>query len=104
LALFARWFADERATVARSGVEELVERALERSGYDLAMLALPGGARRLANVRKLMRLGREHEAAAGADLRRVLRPRRRPGPRAGPKGGPAPVTFARVRRRSRARL
>ena len=31
------------------------------------MLALPGGRRRLANVRKLMRLAREHEAGHGPD-------------------------------------
>ena len=37
----------------------------ERSGYDLTMLAMPGGQRRLANVRKLMRLAREHEARLG---------------------------------------
>jgi ATP-dependent exoDNAse (exonuclease V) beta subunit len=65
---FAAWFAAERTSVARSGIEELIERALEQTGYDLAMLAMPGGERRLANVRKLMRLGREHESAEGRDL------------------------------------
>ena len=44
---------------------ELIDRALERTGYDLAVW-LPGGQRRLANVRKLMRLAREHEAGARA--------------------------------------
>ena len=33
---------------------------------------MPGGQRRLANVRKLMRLAREHEAAHGSDLRDFL--------------------------------
>jgi ATP-dependent helicase/nuclease subunit A len=33
---------------------------------------MPGGERRLANVRKLMRLGREYEAASGRDLRGFL--------------------------------
>ena len=33
---------------------------------------MPGGERRLANVRKLMRLGREFEAASGHDLRGFL--------------------------------
>ncbi|PZS09273.1 MAG: hypothetical protein DLM64_10890, partial [Solirubrobacterales bacterium] len=65
LAAFARWFAGERAAASRVGIEELIERALELTGYDLAMLAMPGGARRLANVRKLMRLARAHEAAGG---------------------------------------
>jgi ATP-dependent helicase/nuclease subunit A len=68
LSSFARWFAQEREIAAYAGVEELIERALERSGYDLTMLALPGGQRRLANVRKLMRLAREHEAIAGRGL------------------------------------
>ena len=69
---FARWFGPERGLAAGLGVPELIERALERTDYDLAMLAMPGGARRLANVRKLMRLGREHETAAGPDLRGFL--------------------------------
>src|SRR5581483_7294323 len=34
--------------------------------------ALPGGERRLANLRKLMRLGREYEARLGRDLRGFL--------------------------------
>jgi ATP-dependent helicase/nuclease subunit A len=66
---FAAWFSDERQTAARVSIEELIDRALARTQYDLAMLAMPGGERRLANVRKLMRLGRDHEAAHGRDLR-----------------------------------
>ncbi|HWE32789.1 MAG TPA: UvrD-helicase domain-containing protein [Solirubrobacteraceae bacterium] len=66
---FVAWFGAEREAMARCGLDELIERALRASGYDLAMLAMPGGVRRLANVRKLMRLAREHEAVAGADLR-----------------------------------
>ncbi len=69
---FVEWFSAERAGAARLDVEELIDRALARSGYDLTMLAMPGGARRLANVRKLMRLGREYEAVAGRDLRGFL--------------------------------
>src|SRR5581483_5298686 len=44
----------------------------ELTGYDLSMLALPGGERRLANVRKLMRLAREYEAGARNDVRGFL--------------------------------
>ncbi|MBV9004632.1 MAG: UvrD-helicase domain-containing protein, partial [Solirubrobacterales bacterium] len=55
LARFAGWFAGERALGARVGIDELIGRALERTGYDLAVLAMPGGRRRLANVRKLTR-------------------------------------------------
>ena len=72
LARFADWFASERLAAARAGIEELIDRVLERTGYDLAVLAMPGGPRRLANVRKLMRLAREHEAAHGPDLRGFL--------------------------------
>ena len=53
-------------------MEELIDSALVASGYDLAMLAMPGGRRRLANVRKLMRLAREHEDAHGPDLNGFL--------------------------------
>jgi ATP-dependent exoDNAse (exonuclease V) beta subunit len=69
---FAAVFANERGAAARSAIDELIDRALERTGYDLAVLAMPGGRRRLANVRKLMRLAREHEAVAGHDLRGFL--------------------------------
>jgi ATP-dependent helicase/nuclease subunit A len=72
LAGFAAWFADQRQRVARAGIEELIEDALRVTGYDLAMLAMPGGTRRLANVRKLMRLGRAFEDAHGPDLRGFL--------------------------------
>ena len=72
LGTFTGWFAAERARLARTGIEELVERALTITGYDLEMLAMPGGRRRLANVRKLMRLGRGHEATHGPDLRGFL--------------------------------
>ncbi len=72
LTQFAAWFGPERALASGVGVAELIERALERTGYDLTMLSMPGGPRRLANVRKLMRLGREHETAAGPDLRGFL--------------------------------
>ena len=72
VAAFVQWFADERAHAARCGIEEIIDAALVHSGYDLAMLAMPGGPRRLANVRKLMRLGREHEQTHGPDLRGFL--------------------------------
>jgi ATP-dependent helicase/nuclease subunit A len=68
LRTFAGWFAAQRAQVARSAIDELIDSALIVSGYDLTMLAMPGGVRRLANVRKLMRLAREHETANGRGL------------------------------------
>ncbi len=72
LSAFARWFAAERAAAGRAEIEQLIDRAVELTGYDLAVLAMPGGQRRLANVRKLMRLAREHEALAGSELRDFL--------------------------------
>ena len=84
LAAFAAWLRAERARMARIGVEAMIERVLEHTGYDLAVLAMPGGERRLANARKLMRLGREHEAAHGPDLRGFLE---LVGTRAGERGG-----------------
>jgi ATP-dependent helicase/nuclease subunit A len=69
---FAEWAAAERRAAAREGVEGILERLLERTGYDLEVLGMPGGQRRLANVRKLMRLGRQHTAAHGPGLRSFL--------------------------------
>ncbi|MGN6871385.1 MAG: UvrD-helicase domain-containing protein [Solirubrobacteraceae bacterium] len=72
LVAFAGWFAAERRVAGRTPVESLIDRAIEVTGYDLAVLGMPGGPRRLANVRKLMRLAREHEAAHGSDLHDFL--------------------------------
>jgi ATP-dependent exoDNAse (exonuclease V) beta subunit len=72
LARFAAFFAAERRHADRLPVEVLLERALEATGYDLAVLARPGGERRLANLRKLMRLAREYERAEGRDVRGFL--------------------------------
>lgn len=63
------WLPAERAAAPRHSLESLLDRVLAQTRYDLALLRLPGGARRLANVRKLMRLAREHEADHGRDLR-----------------------------------
>ncbi len=82
----------------RTAVESLIDRVIERTGYDLAVLAMPGGQRRLANVRKLMRLAREHEAAHGPDLHDFLELVAR---RAAPV--PAPARRASPRRRWRGR-
>jgi len=68
LQTFVGWFAAERARVARRAIDELIDSALTVSGYDLAILAMPGGVRRLANARKLMRLAREHETSNGPGL------------------------------------
>ncbi len=69
LLAFARVFAGERPRAEREPVEVLLERAIVATGYDLTVLARSGGERRLANLRKLMRLARDYERAEGPDLR-----------------------------------
>ena len=83
LSRFEAWFAAERVLAPVLGAEGLLARAIERTGYTAHVLSLPGGSRRQANVRKLMRLAREWEAQAGSDLRGFLelwRPRARDRP------------------------
>jgi ATP-dependent helicase/nuclease subunit A len=72
LEAFARFFAAERPSAERAPAEALIERAVVATGYDLAILVRSGGDRRLANLRKLMRLARDYERAEGADLRGFL--------------------------------
>ncbi|HKG66247.1 MAG TPA: UvrD-helicase domain-containing protein, partial [Solirubrobacteraceae bacterium] len=72
LVRFAAFFAAERARAERLPPEALLERAITATGYDLAILARAGGERRLANLRKLMRLAREYEHSEGRDLRGFL--------------------------------
>jgi ATP-dependent exoDNAse (exonuclease V) beta subunit len=66
------WFRGERTAAAHRSLEELIDRALTHRGFDLAVLRAPGGRRRLANVRKLMRLAREWERDEGGGLRGFL--------------------------------
>jgi ATP-dependent helicase/nuclease subunit A len=72
LVAFERFAAGERLRAERLPVEVLLERAIAATGYDLAILGRAGGDRRLANLRKLMRLAREYERAEGRDLRGFL--------------------------------
>jgi ATP-dependent helicase/nuclease subunit A len=69
---FCDTLAGLREDAPRLGLEELIDRAVTALGYDLAALMLPGGSRRLSNVRKLMRMARAYEAADGRDLRGFL--------------------------------
>ncbi|CAA9502962.1 MAG: hypothetical protein AVDCRST_MAG69-1999, partial [uncultured Solirubrobacteraceae bacterium] len=66
---FAALLAAERERAERDSPEVLLERAVLATGYDLAILGRAGGDRRMANLRKLMRLAREYDAAEGRDLR-----------------------------------
>jgi ATP-dependent exoDNAse (exonuclease V) beta subunit len=68
----AKLLAAEREHAQRAPLEVLLERAIVATGYDLATLSRPGGDRRLANLRKLMRLAGEYERAEGRDLRGFL--------------------------------
>jgi len=88
---FEAWFLPERRIAARYGAEALLERALKFSGYDVTVVGLPGGRRRLANVRKLMRLAREWETTNGADLAGFLRLVRARAGDDGPRESEAPV-------------
>jgi ATP-dependent exoDNAse (exonuclease V) beta subunit len=66
---FRAWFATERERAPRLGLDEVLQRAIRRTRYDLHVLALPRGARRLANVNKLLRLAAAYEARRGRDVR-----------------------------------
>ncbi|MBN1528499.1 MAG: UvrD-helicase domain-containing protein [Thermoleophilaceae bacterium] len=66
---FLERFDEERAAAPRVALETLIDRAVTRTGYDRHLLSLPAGERRMANVRKLMRMAREYEADEGRDLR-----------------------------------
>lgn len=59
---------DERAGSA-GGPAELLARVVDRAGYDIHVLRGPGGARRMANVRKLIALADAFTARSGPDLR-----------------------------------
>ncbi len=69
LRVFDAWFSGERREAAWLGIEQLLERALAHSDYELRIAGLSDARRRLANVRKLMRLAREWQAGHGNDLR-----------------------------------
>lgn len=88
---FESWFLPERGVAARLGVELLLERALDFSDYEISVVTRANGRRRLANVRKLMRLAREWETANGADLRGFLSLIRRRATADGVRESEAPV-------------
>jgi ATP-dependent helicase/nuclease subunit A len=74
----------DRHDAARIALEDLLDRAITDSGYDRAVLTMPDGERRMANLRKLMGVARSFEEEEGRDLRgfidfldeqRLIRPR-----------------------------
>jgi ATP-dependent helicase/nuclease subunit A len=68
-ASFVALFETERRAAPQVSLETLIDRAVTKTGYDAHILSLPAGTRRMANVRKLMRMAREFEADEGRDLR-----------------------------------
>jgi ATP-dependent helicase/nuclease subunit A len=62
----------ERAAVPQRTLSQLIERALDRTGYAEHVLTLSWPERRLANVHKLLRVARRYEAGEGRDLRGFL--------------------------------
>ena len=69
LGVFAARLAAERELAPRLGLDELLRRVVDATGYDLHVLSLSGGARRLANVHKLQRLAAAFEREHGRDVR-----------------------------------
>ncbi|MCW3070039.1 MAG: family ATPase [Solirubrobacterales bacterium] len=72
LASFCARLRGERRTAPLHAISELIERAIEATGYRAHVLSLDWGERRLANVHKLLRLARRFEAREGRDLRAFL--------------------------------
>jgi ATP-dependent helicase/nuclease subunit A len=72
LANFMPWFAGERRQAPRRGLDELLQRVVDKTGYDLHVLGLPGGRRRWANVLKLQRLAAGFEGRRGRDVRGLI--------------------------------
>lgn len=70
---FCRILAPLRAEAPLLSLEALIERTMTAFDYDLGLLSRPGGAGRMANVRKLMRLARGFERTDGRDLAGFLR-------------------------------
>jgi ATP-dependent exoDNAse (exonuclease V) beta subunit len=62
----------ERAAAGWRGIPQLIGRPRDQSGYAAHGRTLSGGERRLANVHKLLRVARRHEASEGRDLRGFL--------------------------------
>jgi ATP-dependent helicase/nuclease subunit A len=61
-----------RAEAPLRPLDSLVDRVISAFDYDVAVLAMKSGTRRMANLRKLMRLAAEYEEHDGRDLRGFL--------------------------------
>ncbi len=72
LRTFAETVSALRRRATSLSLAGLIDAAVTETGYDLAVLMRPAGESRFANVRKLMRLAADFEAAEGRDLRGLL--------------------------------
>jgi ATP-dependent helicase/nuclease subunit A len=72
LTSFCERLQTEREQAPLRTLSELIERAIDASGYREHVLELDWPQRRLANVHKLLRLARRFEASEGRDLRGFL--------------------------------
>lgn len=69
---FVKRLDEHRRAAPTMSLETLIDRAVTDTGYDRHVLSLPAGDRRMANVRKLMRMARAFEADEGRDLRAFI--------------------------------
>jgi len=69
---FCSILARLRGEAAMRPLDSLIERTMDAFGYDLALLSMSGGAGRMANARKLMRLARSFEDSEGRNLAAFL--------------------------------
>jgi ATP-dependent helicase/nuclease subunit A len=72
LVAFRERFEHDRAAAPRRTISQLIERALDDSGYRAYVLGLDWAERRMANIHKLLRLARRFEASEGRDVRGFL--------------------------------
>jgi ATP-dependent helicase/nuclease subunit A len=73
LSLFRERVETLRNRLGAPGLSELIDATVTAFDYDLVLLQSPDGARRYANVRKLMLLADEFEAVEGPDLAGFVR-------------------------------
>jgi ATP-dependent helicase/nuclease subunit A len=69
---FGRWLSAERRALGLTPLAQLLRAAIAETGYDLHVLSLRWGERRMANIHKLIRLAHRFEAQEGRDLRAFL--------------------------------
>ncbi|HEY8367858.1 MAG TPA: PD-(D/E)XK nuclease family protein, partial [Thermodesulfobacteriota bacterium] len=72
LAAFAAWWWELRGRKDRTPPSDLVEEALERSGYRSVCLTRRDGDQQVANLRKLVEMTRAFEARGGRTLRDLV--------------------------------